>query len=68
MALMEQCKKCLCYDKEYDDMRMTGNDVLHEDERDHAHFCPIYTDGIPERIANGQTKCESFWDRFDRGK
>lgn len=64
MILMEQCKKCRCYDKEWD--RLFKSDVIFEDERDKMHFCTMYMGGMPMSVVNGQKECKYFWKKERR--
>ena len=59
MALMEQCKKCRWYDKEYD--KLHRREITKE-----MHFCPMHMLGVPMGIVNDQKKCEYFWKKEHR--
>ena len=56
---MEYCKKCIFYDKEYDEMRQSGDDVVivGKDQKE-KHYCRMYDTAIPEKIVDGKAECE----------
>ena len=54
---MENCKNCIFYDLEYDELRQSGNDVI-KDSNANNHYCRMCKDGIPEEVWNKKTKCQ----------
>ena len=55
---MEYCKNCIFYDKAYDDLRRSGNDIIFLDGRNKdLHYCRQYPDGIPPKIWASMQKC-----------
>lgn len=54
---MENCKNCILYDSEYDELRQSGNDVI-KDGNAEKHYCRMWKDGIPNEIWDGKTKCQ----------
>lgn len=55
---MENCKKCIFYNKAYDDLRRRADDkILIGAEQKDRHFCIVYEDGIPEDIASDLLDC-----------
>ncbi len=56
---MEYCKKCIFYDKDYDELRQSGDDVIIIGEgQEEKHYCRMYDNNIDEDIVNGKKKCE----------
>lgn len=56
---MKQCKTCIFYKKEYDEMRQSWDDIIVIGQ-DYIvkHYCGLYDKGIPASIVNDAKKCE----------
>lgn len=50
---MVNCKECIFYDAEYDELRQSGNDT----GKPLAHYCRMYKDGIPNEVWDNLHKC-----------
>ena len=58
---MEYCKKCIFYDKEYDELRQNGDDtIIIGEEQEEKHYCRMYDSGIDEDIVKGKKKCDYY--------
>ena len=63
---MEQCKNCIFFDKEYDELRQEYNDVVYaQQEIKEKHFCRLYWDitqggVIPQEVWENKVKCKYF--------
>jgi hypothetical protein len=53
---MGLCKRCLFYSENIDNLNRDFNDVGNENE----HFCPMYTDAIPDGIYDGNKDCQYY--------
>jgi len=62
---MANCENCLFYDKDNDELRRSGEDVviIGEEEPDN-HFCFAYTP-IPAGVFNGAKDCPQYIPRSD---
>ena len=56
---MENCKRCIFYDKEYDELKQSWDDkVIIGQEQQTKHYCRMYDDPINPDIYTGKTPCE----------
>ena len=56
---MEYCKRCIFYDKDYDEMLQSGDDVIIKGEsEEEKHYCRMYESNIDDRIVKGKKKCQ----------
>lgn len=53
---MEQCKTCLFYNKKYDELRQSGNDIIGVSAKK-QHYCAMYEQGISEQIISDKKEC-----------
>lgn len=51
---MENCKNCIFYDVEYDNLIQSGNDKTNKEK----YYCRMWKDGIPTDISNDKIKCK----------
>ena len=56
---MGSCENCLFYSEKTDELNRDFNDT--EDQS--LHFCPMYTNGIPNGVFEGQKDCEKFMEK-----
>ena len=57
---MKQCKNCIFYDAEMEELRQSGDDVIivgHENDEE-KNYCSAYMEGIPLEIAKDRCTCE----------
>jgi hypothetical protein len=52
------CKGCLLYDAEYDNVLQSLNDIGNIDD----HFCIMYQNGIPEKVWKCEEECAEKTD------
>ena len=58
---MENCKSCIFYDSDYDELRQSGNDVRIIGQEDiEKHYCIMYDGHIDPAIIDGERQCEHF--------
>lgn len=58
---MVNCDNCLYYDKEYDEMVRSGQDIIFAERKPKdIHFCPLYPKGIEESIFENKKRCPKF--------
>ena len=56
---MEYCKKCIFYDKDYDELLQSGDDILLAgEEQKEKHYCRLYDKHIDDDIVSGKKECE----------
>lgn len=56
---MKQCRECIFYDAEYDELRQSGDDIIIDGQQSQEkHYCRLYDQGIDERIITDKVKCE----------
>ena len=57
---MHDCRKCLFYNAQFDEMRRERDDVvvIGQGEPD-RHYCDLFTP-IPPGVFEGEVDCESF--------
>ena len=68
---MKQCEKCFSYEKWYDDLIRSGDDVILDDEEPvDKHYCHLYSppageypDCIPQSIIEDKEECDAFIPR-----
>ncbi len=61
---MKQCVQCEFYDKEYDELRQSGDDVIViGQEYKEKHYCPMYKMAVSDDILNDKAKCKCFVPR-----
>lgn len=62
---MASCDKCFFMTHQYDTFRQNYDDVDAVDDKSKPHhYCPMYTDHIPEDIFYGDADCE-FYEPVD---
>ena len=57
---MEQCNKCMFYDKSYDDMKRSGDDLVIPNTPAEKHYCRMYDGFIDNGIVTDKKKCQYF--------
>ena len=57
---MEQCNKCAFYDKDYDEMKQSGDDLVLPGTPAKRHHCRMYDSFIDNDIVTDKKKCEYF--------
>ena len=57
---MEQCNKCIFYDKDYDDMKRSGDDIVIPNTAAEKHYCRMYDGFIDNDIVTDKKKCSYF--------
>lgn len=67
---MKQCELCEFYDKEYDELLQSGDDVIIVGQEDKEnHYCPMYDMAVvADDIINDKAKCKYFVLRLDSQK
>lgn len=56
---MKQCKQCIFYDKEYDILRQSGDDIIIEGQDEvEKHFCRQCDKAIDNEIILDNKICE----------
>lgn len=62
---MKQCESCIFYDKEYDELLQSGDDVIveGEDPYQEKHYCRGFNDGrdgglIDSEIVEDKVECK----------
>jgi len=59
--MFDNCKSCLFYYKDYDDMYREEDDELpYDGSHPDNHFCISFQDGIPKDIWHNKTKCPHY--------
>lgn len=53
---MSNCKKCMFYNKEYDDN--LASDVI--SDREPRHYCIMHSNGITSAVWKGENKCNDY--------
>lgn len=57
---MANCKKCLFYSEEWDEMKRRTNDEIEDGkDADDNHFCEAFYP-IPDGVFDGEKQCEKF--------
>ncbi len=54
---MKQCENCDVYDEQYDMMHQS--DVIRIGDNTETHYCHLFPNGIPEKIANDEIACDN---------
>jgi hypothetical protein len=57
---LEQCNKCAFYDKDYDELRRSGDDVVIPNTPDVKHYCRMYEKFIDNDIVTDKKECQYF--------
>lgn len=58
---MKQCEQCLCYDKEYDELRQSGYDTIIIGQHNaQKHYCWSYNKEIEIDIVNDIVNCKHY--------
>lgn len=58
---VKNCKNCLFYDKEYDQLLQSGDDlIIIGQETKKKHDCRMYEGSIDDQILSGETECEHY--------
>ena len=59
--MFDNCKNCLFYDREYDEIEQENDDIeLLVDPNPNPHFCRAWKQGIPKDIWEHRTKCPHY--------
>jgi len=59
---MALCDTCYFMTKEHDEFRQTYNDTIIENgDKREKHYCPMYSDNIPNRIFYENAMCDYYW-------
>lgn len=55
---MKQCQKCIFYDKEYDELFQSGDDIVIIGEEDkEKHYCRLFDGAIDHDIITDRKEC-----------
>jgi hypothetical protein len=57
---LEQCNKCVFYDKDYDELRRSGDDIIIPNTPAEKHYCRMYDSFIDNGIVTDKKKCKHF--------
>lgn len=62
--MFDNCKNCLIYDVEDDDMlqQLFDEDVIGQPNVP-PHYCLYFYNGIPKEVWDGKEKCKHFFDK-----
>ncbi len=52
---MKQCENCDFYNERFDTMQQS--DVIRVGDNTETHYCCLFPNGIPEKIANDEIAC-----------
>lgn len=64
---MENCKKCVFYDAEFDKLRQSGDDIIFVGSKDtEKHYCRMYESCIAADILSGAAECEHHISKESR--
>jgi hypothetical protein len=57
---LEQCNKCVFYDKDHDELRRSGDDIKIPNTPAEKHYCRMYESFIPNDVVTDKKKCEFY--------
>lgn len=58
---MKQCENCIFYDKEYDELRQSGDDIaIVGQENKEKHYCRVFKNGIDDDVIEDMKDCKKY--------